>query len=292
MNRTIYMTYYKNIPDKVKKRWLIYNNTYKIDFSFDKDCLYFLKKHTNDYIYNLFIKIDRGMYKADLWRLCKLYINSGIYADVDLVPYININQLDKNITFYSCISAMKDLGYSQFGSIFQAFIANFSEPHHPIFLVFIISFLINKPYLIEDSGPTYDMYKCIAYMLNTNDILPNIKYEINEVKIKIEIGSSHNNYKYINLHYFPNNINYYIRLHNNPYNDVFKFKIVNNYLIIVRLDKNTGWGHNHHVDICFPKKTSFLFFKEIKYKGEYIVTYNNRKILDSRDKEYAKNKGW
>jgi len=53
------------------------------------------------------------MYKADLWRLCKLYIHGGVYADVDLVPYINIDNLDKDITFYSCISDSND-------GIFQA----------------------------------------------------------------------------------------------------------------------------------------------------------------------------
>ena len=43
MNKTIYMTYKKNISDKVKSRWIKYNNDYKIDFSLDKDCLNFLE---------------------------------------------------------------------------------------------------------------------------------------------------------------------------------------------------------------------------------------------------------
>ena len=84
-------------------------------------------------VYELFKIIPRGMHKADLWRICKLYKNAGIYADVDLVPYININELDKNITFYSCIASTGD-------HIFQAFISHFSKPNHPLLLVLIISF--------------------------------------------------------------------------------------------------------------------------------------------------------
>ena len=159
MNKTIYMTYNKNIPDKVKNRWLNYNDDYKIDFSLDKDCCNFLESNFNNYVSNLFDKINIGMYKADLWRLCKLYTNSGVYADVDLVPYLNIDKLDKNITFYSCMS--KD-NYS----IFQALMINFSKPNNPLLLVFLLSFLINKPYTYCN-GPTYDMYNCIKYTFFT-----------------------------------------------------------------------------------------------------------------------------
>ena len=54
MNKTIYMTYKKNIPDKVKNRWIKYNNDYKIDFSLDNDCLDFLKTNFNNNVSNLF----------------------------------------------------------------------------------------------------------------------------------------------------------------------------------------------------------------------------------------------
>ena len=121
LNKTIYMTYKKNVPDKVFNRWKELNPTYNIDFSLDKECINFLKENFNSYIVNLFKSIDKGMYKADLWRLCKLYINGGVYADIDLVPYIDIDTLDKHITFYSCMSTNPN-------SIFQAFMINFSKP--------------------------------------------------------------------------------------------------------------------------------------------------------------------
>ena len=43
-NKTIYMTYKKDIPQFVYDRWLDINKNYKIDFSKDKDCTDFLKK--------------------------------------------------------------------------------------------------------------------------------------------------------------------------------------------------------------------------------------------------------
>jgi hypothetical protein len=289
MNKTIYMTYFKNIPEKVKNRWIKYNNDYKIDFSLDKECVNFLETNFNNNISDLFKYINKGMYKADLWRLCKLYKNAGVYADVDLVPYLNIDFLDKNITFYSCLSISSN-------SIFQAFIINFSKPNDPLLLVFLLSFLINKPYKYSGNAPTYDMYKCIKYMLNVETILPETKYEIEFVKLKICIGESINNIKKINLLYFPENIDYTIKLHKNMYDDVFSFNIENNYLIVKRIDQNLGWEHNHCIDICFPSKSSFFFFKEkIGPNNNWItsyVTYKNTKIIDSRDIDYYNNKGW
>ena len=63
------MTYKKNIPDHVKKRWI----------SLDSDCIAFLEQYFNSYVARLFQTISKGMYKADLWRLCKLYIE-GVYT--------------------------------------------------------------------------------------------------------------------------------------------------------------------------------------------------------------------
>jgi len=291
INKTIYMTYKKLIPEKCINRWTQLNPNYKIDFSLDNDCIQFLKENFNDYIADLFIKIPQGMYKADLWRLCKLYINSGVYADVDLVPYLNIDELDKHITFYTCLSIHNE-------SCFQAFIVNFSQSKNPLIFIFLLSLLINKPFnqsFQSINGPCYDMYNCIKYILNEN-IISDKKYEVSQIKIKINIGSSEYNDKQINLYYFPDELQYTINLISNPYKDSFKFEINNNILIITRLDESTGWGHDHSIDICFNYKTSFYFFQEdILQHHDFTTAYikfNNKKILDSRDPEYFYNKGW
>jgi mannosyltransferase OCH1-like enzyme len=81
------MKYKKTVPKFVFDRWKKLNPNYNIDFSLDDQCITFIRENFNDYI-------------ADLWRLCKLYIDGGVYADVDLVPYINI----------SCLSAFSKRG--------------------------------------------------------------------------------------------------------------------------------------------------------------------------------------
>ena len=292
LNKTIYMTYKKNVPSKVLSRWKTLNKDYTIDFSLDKDCVAFLKHYFNDHVANIFQSIEKGMYKADLWRLCKLYIHGGVYADVDLVPHINIDKLDKDVTFYSCISIDKN-------SIFQAFMINNSNPKNPLLLHFIISFLCNNPYEYLN-GPTHDMYKCLLYNLDNTNIVSEKKYEINTVKIPINIGTSKSTSKEINLFYFPNDIKYKIKLKSklksNNSTDRFNFKITNNKLIATRLDKKSGWNTNHDVDICINTKEIIYLFTEKKGNNNSWVTsyvvHNNIKILDSRDLNYYNNKGW
>ena len=104
----------------------------------------------------------------------------------------------------------------------------------------------------------------------------------------------------INLYYFPDNIKYTIELHKHIFEESFHFEITGNYLITRRIDKNAGWIHKHSIDICFQSKTSFYFFQEEGIERRTgcfdplscAVTYNNNKILDSRDPDYFHNNGW
>jgi len=284
VNKTIYMTYKKSIPDFVFSRWNNLNSDYKIDFSLDKDCIAFLLKNFNEDVTNLFSSIKEGMYKADLWRLCKLYINGGVYADIDLVPYLNIDTLDKDVTFYTCLSALGN-------SCFQAFIVNFSETKNPLIFACLLSFLINKPYNC-DLGPTIDMYNLLKYNLNVNKIEPDIKYIINTIKIPIKIGPSNTNTKGMNLLYFPNEIKYRIDIKGKKFKDTFRFNIDNNKLHVQRTDSNTGWGQDLSINICIDSEQVIYFFPEIlghnnDWKTSYI-NYKNTKIFESRDPKYQR----
>ena len=286
INKTIYMTYKKPVPKIVYDRWKNHNPNYNIELSLNQDCMLFLQHHINPFAAALFNYIPRGMYKADLWRLCKLYINGGVYADVDLVPYINIDNLNKDITFYSCLTPKSK-------SIFQAFIVNFSKPRNNLIFIFLLSFLINKPYE-KTNGPTYDMYECIKYNLDGVEPEPFVCYDLEEVKIKINIGSSDKNVKQIKLYYFPPNILFSIRLNENTTNDKFKYRIYNNILFVKRMDTNTGWDYNHSLDICIKSKERIFLFKE-DWEDDHIrasVTLGSKKILDSRDINYVRNRGW
>jgi hypothetical protein len=287
INKTIYMTYKKPIPMIVYKRWKNLNPSYNIELSLDNDCTTFLEQRINRFVSLLFNYIPIGMYKADLWRLCKLYINGGVYADVDLVPHLNIDTLDDDITFYSCITPKEK-------SIFQAFIVNFSKPRNNLIFIFLLSFLINKPFQ-KPNGATYDMYECIKYNLDGVEPQPFVRYNLEEVKIKIVIGSSDKNIKIIKLYYFPPYINYKIQLKENASGDKFAFRIHNNMLFIKRIDMNIGWNYNHSLDICIPSKESIYLFEEY-WEGSDLTTaavkFGSNKILDSRDRNYVNNKGW
>jgi hypothetical protein len=281
------MTYKKPVPDIVYNRWKTRNPSYNIEMSLDAECILFLERYINRFVASLFNYIPRGMYKADLWRLCKLYINSGVYADVDLVPHLKIDNLNKDITFYSCLTPRTK-------SIFQAFMINFSKPRNNLILIFLLSFLINKPFE-KINGPTFDMYDCIKYNLDGVDPEPFVRYDLEEVKIKIDVGSSDKNVKKINLYYFPPYIKYRIQLKENTTDNKFTYRIYNNILFVKRDDANTGWDYEHSLDICIPSKESIFLFKEDWQGEDWVhasVTLGSKKILDSRDINYHRNRGW
>jgi len=282
MNKTIYMTYKHSVPDKVFSRWKSINKDYNIDFNLDKDCINFLETSLNKKCSEIFKNINRGAHKADLWRIAKLYIDGGVYSDVDLVPYLNLNDLEKDITFYSCLSSDKK-------SIFQAFMLS-SKPKSALLLAFIISYLNNYDEILKSwNGPTEDMAKCLKYNFDIDTLTPNKIYETNIIKIPINIGRSDNNIKHVDLIFFPEDINYKVELKKNDYKDSFGFEIKNNILIIKREDSNEGWEYNHNVDIIISSYERMLLFDE---KGKYpnnFVIHKNKKILDSRDLEYHRN---
>ncbi len=124
--KNIFLSYKKLIPVRVLHRWKVLNPSYNIEFSLDADCIAFMNKHFSPVISNKFNNLQLGCYKCDLWRLCKLYINGGVYADVDLVPHMSIDSIIKDrYSFYSCLSIVPN-------SIFQALIIK--TPRNPIIL--------------------------------------------------------------------------------------------------------------------------------------------------------------
>lgn len=67
------------------------NNLLKLqnpEFTFnlydDEDCRIFIKDYFDYTVLEAYDKLIPGAYKADLWRLCVLYIYGGIYLDIKL----------------------------------------------------------------------------------------------------------------------------------------------------------------------------------------------------------------
>jgi hypothetical protein len=133
------------------------------------------------------------------------------------------------------------------------------------------------------------MYTCLKYNLGGIYIHPDTVYDIHEIKIPVAVGASKTDTKTIDLYYFPSDIAYTIRGDTSQYT----FQIENNTLIVT---KKGGWDQNLTVDICIEAKERILLFKEhCGPHGNWItsfVTQNGKKILDSRDLNYHRNRGW
>ena len=82
----IYLTWgTKKLPIKMQEnvdRMRIINPEFNIQLYDDDDCREFIQNNFHEDILTAFDTLKPGAYKADLWRLCVLYINGGIYADI------------------------------------------------------------------------------------------------------------------------------------------------------------------------------------------------------------------
>ena len=294
INRKIHMTYFKTIPEHVINRWQELNPKYRIKFNLDDACEEFIKRNFNENILNLFRIIPEGKYKADLWRLCKLYKEAGVYADVDLYPYLKIDDLSKDISFYSVLANDENTTHS----IFQAFIANFGLPENKLILCFLLSFLINKPYNYLN-GPTVDMYNVLNYNIDEN-IRTCKKINVINPKVQIKISNFDKDEIIIDLIWFPNNIDYKLKIKEKGLRCLFKLKILDNKLYIKYKDNVQKVKSLFHVNIYFYSNEKIYLFEERinntndenYHNADMYVFDKNKKILKSRMTEYILNNGW
>jgi len=84
----IYQTWYtKLLPPKMREcvELLKSQNPKFEHYLFDdNDCREFINENFDTSVLNAYDNLIPGAYKADLWRLCVLYINGGIYLDIKL----------------------------------------------------------------------------------------------------------------------------------------------------------------------------------------------------------------
>jgi mannosyltransferase OCH1-like enzyme len=85
----VYQTWFtKDLPKYMQKN-INYMKKINPEFTFhlydDKDCRDFIETYFDQVVVDTFDKLKPGAYKADLWRLCVLYIHGGIYLDIKLV---------------------------------------------------------------------------------------------------------------------------------------------------------------------------------------------------------------
>lgn len=95
----------KKIPKYIIDNWQKLNPDYQIEIYDDEDCINFLMKHFGQEYVDIFNYIKDGPIKCDFWRVCKLYIDGGVYTDVDVKPLIPIKDfLENDVNFLTCVS--------------------------------------------------------------------------------------------------------------------------------------------------------------------------------------------
>lgn len=176
--KVIYQTYKdKNVPPIIKERWLKLNPEYEYHLYDDNDCYNFLiKYYTKEHADFFKYKIKDGPIKSDFWRVCILYQFGGIYADIDIVPNVPINEfVDSDTTLYTCITDSK-LDSNNLNPHFIATI-----PKNPLILDCINIYIrekINTEYSYLDWSITTILYNIITNFLNN--------YNLKEDKYKNE----------------------------------------------------------------------------------------------------------
>ena len=85
----IYQTWTtKDLPPKMRERVEILkrqNPRFTHHLYDDNDCREFIRTHFRPDVLAAYDSLIPGAYKADLWRLCVLFIHGGIYMDIKLI---------------------------------------------------------------------------------------------------------------------------------------------------------------------------------------------------------------
>ncbi len=113
--------YLKNYQSDSKQKIIDMNPSFKYEYYNNNDCIDFLKKYFPQDVTIAFNKLRPGAFKADLFRYCYLYINGGVYIDLDLIPTISLDKILVNDADF--ISCLENRPNTTINGIYQGFIA-------------------------------------------------------------------------------------------------------------------------------------------------------------------------
>jgi mannosyltransferase OCH1-like enzyme len=108
--KVIYQTYKTDLNDvpvnlyKAHRTWVEKNPDYKVIYMNDNEIDSFIKNHFDKRIYNIFNSLPAGVMKADFFRYSVIYINGGVYADMDTECIIPCREwISSNINGIICL---------------------------------------------------------------------------------------------------------------------------------------------------------------------------------------------
>lgn len=109
------------------KKMMEDNPEYAYFFYTDVDARDMIKTYFDKDVLKAYDKLIPGAFKADLFRYCCLYLNGGVYLDMNKSFVVPITEFVKpNLTFISCIDQFNFFSYK----LFQAILA--TTPKHPV----------------------------------------------------------------------------------------------------------------------------------------------------------------
>lgn len=144
----------KNLPEKMKKvveKTKQMNPEYQHEVWDDADCRKFLLDNFGENYANAFDVLIPGAFKCDFWRYAVLYVNGGVYMDMDMTPVVPFREILKDTDEFVSIVDLKTFIRPKC-AIYQAFIA--CRPKHPIMLYSLqLAFhnIVTRSYEIIDS---------------------------------------------------------------------------------------------------------------------------------------------
>lgn len=158
------------------------NPDYEFRYYTGEDCRDYVRKHFDKEVLEAYDRLNPNAYKADLWRLCVLYNEGGIYIDCKLLANKAFSDYIDSDTDFFCTIDLKLWELVNNCGIFNAFLG--SVPKHPFIKQLIDGIVHNvktRNYgtgLLNITGPTFikqemckflnedkfrDMYECGKY---------------------------------------------------------------------------------------------------------------------------------
>jgi len=81
--------------DRCHKKWFDLNRSLNMEWFDDADCDAFMRTQPSE-VYGAYNALKPTAFKADLFRLCFLYENGGMYVDAQTMPYVSVREMLRN----------------------------------------------------------------------------------------------------------------------------------------------------------------------------------------------------
>lgn len=162
--KIIWQTYKTEYPPEQSresiKTWLTLNSEYEWCYMDDRVCDSFIKDNFSDEFYQMYCALPLGVMRADVWRVCVVYIYGGVYSDVDTRCLKPIKQwIRPEHELVICVE-------TEWGALVNFTFA--AKPKHPALYSVLETFLnhYNSPrYLNTDFGSPVQNFGADAFVV-------------------------------------------------------------------------------------------------------------------------------